>query len=347
MKPAPSPPDAAAAEPYPVRAGARDRWVLARRPARTPPDLTRPVAAFIERERDEQGRVVTGLTVLLASRECPWRCVMCDLWQQTVPGAVPPGMIPRQVEAALAVAGPEARQGPLKLYNSGSFFDPRALPPADYPAVAARAVGFERVVVECHPALIGRRVVAFRDQLQVAAAVAGVPAPRLEVAMGLETAHPEVLERLHKRVTLDHFQKAAEFLRREAVALRVFILVQPPFQPPAEAVSWAVRSVDLAVECGAAVAVLIPTRPGNGALEALAAAGQFTPPRLATLEAAFEQGLRPGRARVFADLWNLERFADCPACFAARRARLERINHEQTCPPRVRCARCGAGSTGS
>ena len=49
--------------------------------------------------------------------------------------------------------------------------------------------------------------------------------------MGLETAHPEVLAGLNKRMTLDQFSTAANFLRRNGIDLRVFILVQPPFMP--------------------------------------------------------------------------------------------------------------------
>ena len=332
-----------AEEPYPDRMEERDRWILERRGARLPPDLTRPVAVFAEQERDPAGRVVGGWVVLLASRECPWRCVMCDLWKATTPEPVPPGGIPRQLDAALAAVPRAGRVEVLKLYNSGSFFDPRAVPPVDYPAIAARAAGFARVVVECHPNLVGRRIPAFREQLALAAEATGHAAPRLEVALGLETAHPGVLEKLNKRLTLEQFRRAADFLCRHGVDLRVFVLVQPPFLPPAGALEWAVRSVDFAFECGAGVAVLIPTRPGNGALEALAAAGHFTPPRLSTLEAALDRSLRPGQGRVFADLWNLEPLADCPHCFPARRERLERINHEQTLRPPVVCPQCGAG----
>jgi len=87
---------------------------------------------------------------------------------------------------------------------------------------------FERVIVECHPALIGDPAVRFRDSVN----------GRLEVAMGLETAHPEVLARLNKRMTLDQFARAAEFLRGHDIALRVFILVKPPFLDEAEALEW-------------------------------------------------------------------------------------------------------------
>jgi radical SAM enzyme (TIGR01210 family) len=158
--------------------------------------------------------------------------------------------------------------------------------------------------------------------------------------MGLETAHPVVLEKLNKRVTLEQFADAASFLKREGIALRVFVLVKPPFMDEREALDWAVRSTQFAFDCGAEVVSLIPTRFGNGALEALAAQGQFAPPRLATLEAALEQSIALGRGRVFADVWDLEKFSDCPACFGARRERIARMNLEQQLLPPIRCEHC-------
>ena len=131
--------------------------------------------------------------------------------------------------------------------------------------------------------------------------------------MGLETANPSVLERLNKGITLDSFRRAATELQNRDIALRVFILVKPPFQGEDEALEWAKRSLDFAFDCGASVACLIPTRAGgNGALEALEQAGEWSPPRLSTLERATDYGAGLGlnRGRVFADLWDLERFSD-------------------------------------
>ena len=320
---------------YPELARDRDRWILSRRPARNAVDPLRPYAFVAEQERAESGEVVPVATIFLTNRECPWRCLMCDLWRNTLTESVPPGAIPVQVDLALASL-PPARQ--LKLYNSGSFFDPRAIPPGDLPAIAERVRSFERVIVECHPALIGESALRFRDLLH----------GRLEVAMGLETAHPDVLARLNKRMTLDQFARAAEFLRGHDIALRVFILVKPPFLDEAGALEWARRSLDFAFDCGATVASLIPTRPGNGALEALAEQGEFSPPRLATLEEAAAYGVSLQRGRVFADLWDLEKFSACPECFAARKERLERMNFAQTIEPSVACSRCNdLGSAGA
>ncbi len=59
------------------------------------------------------------------------------------------------------------------------------------------------------------------------------------------------------------------------------------------------------MEHGATAATLIPTRAGNGAMEVLAASGEFASPSLHTLESATEYGLGLKAGRVFADLWGL------------------------------------------
>lgn len=331
MSSSPAIPDLVAAS-YPDRSSERDAWVLAHRPERNALDPFQPYAYLVEDEPGPSGDLLPVATIFLTNRECPWRCVMCDLWRNTISGPTPAGAIPAQIDFALARLKP-ARV--IKLYNAGSFFDPRAIPPADYPAIAECVRGFDRVIVECHPALIGDSVLRFRDLLGGA---------QLEVAMGIETAHPGVLERLNKRVTLGQFRAAAEFLRTHNVALRVFILVQPPFMRAEESLHWAERSLDFAFDCGATAATLIPTRGGNGAMEALAASGEFTPPALGTLESAVAYGLNLRRGRVFSDLWDLPRPIDCPACRDALVDRLRGMNLCQALAAPIACTACGGSA---
>ena len=82
-----------------------------------------------------------------------------------------------------------------------------------------------------------------------------------------------------------------------------------------------VPSIDVAAECGASVCSVIPTRGGNGAMEALG--DSFRAAALRALEAAVEYGLSAAGMRVFADLWDVERFFDC-ACSPPAPARLRR-----------------------
>lgn len=297
---------------YPATGAARDRWIEALRPVRTALDAQKPHAFFVEEEYSANGQVEPIATVFLTNRECPWRCAMCDLWQNTLLETVPLGAIPAQIDFALKQMPPAQT---VKLYNSGSFFDPRAIPQEDYKPIAECVNQFKRVIVECHPALVGNRCVAFRNLLT----------GKLEVAMGLETAHPEILEKLNKRMTLEQFAAAADFLRRNDIDLRVFILIQPPFMPPEESLYWAKQSLNFAFDCGAAVASLIPTRGGNGAMEALAENNEFSPPPLETIEAAMQYGLSLQRGRVFVDLWDLK--ASCSQ--EINIALLQRMNLEQ------------------
>jgi archaeosine synthase beta-subunit len=255
---------------------------------------------------------------------------MCDLWVHTLDQRVTVGSIPHQIADAIA-ALPPARQ--IKLYNAGSFFDPNAIPPEDDDAIARLIAGFDRVIVEAHPAFLsgpyGDRCLRLRD------AIGG----RLEVAIGLETADAAVLARLNKRMTIDSFARAAEFLSANDIDLRVFMLLKPPFVDDADVVDSACRSIDFARAHGAGVCSIIPTRPGNGAMPA-----DFTPPSLTALEQVIDYGLRadsrmpiPDSFRLFADFWDVARLFDC-ACSPRRAERLREINRTQRLPPPVVCA---------
>jgi archaeosine synthase beta-subunit len=306
------------------------RWIAAQRPPKNPVDPRRPHAFFVEPERSEVGAVEDTATLFLVNRECPFRCLMCDLWRNTTDGRVPDGRVAAQVEYALArlPAAPH-----IKLYNAGNFFDAQAVPPGDLPRIAELISPFRTAVVECHPRLVGPRCLEFRDRLR----------PALRVAMGLETAHPEVLRRLNKGMTLDDFERAAGFLRRNGVGIRAFLLLRPPFLDEAEGVEWAKRSLRYAFDVGVECCVVIPTRDGNGAMERLRVEGLWAPPRLESLEQVLEYGVGLQRGRVFADLWDIEKLFQCPRCGPARARRLDAMNREQAAPPPIVC-NCGGSA---
>jgi archaeosine synthase beta-subunit len=308
---------------------ALDRWVEDRRGPRQPVDPRAAYASWWEEERDETGIQAATAVVLITNRECPFRCLMCDLWTHTLEGPVGSTNVPHQIRTALASL-PPARQ--VKLYNAGSFFDPDAIPPDDDPDIAALVGHYDRVVVEAHPAFLrgphGARALRFRDAL----------AGRLEVAIGLETAHAPTLARLNKRMTVHSFARAARFLTDHDIDLRVFLLLRPPFMAEEESIAWACRSIDVAFDSGATVCSIIPTRGGNGALEAIGDA--FEPPALRSLERVVEYGVGRKRGRVFADLWDIDRLSRC-TCGPMRADRLRQVNRSQRLPPPVACANCG------
>jgi archaeosine synthase beta-subunit len=299
---------------------AREGSILGLRPPRNAVDPSRPYNFFVEEEPRAGGGTDRVATVFLTNRECPWRCLMCDLWKNTLEAPTPKGAIPEQIRFALERL-PSANV--LKLYNAGSFFDRAAIPKEDHEEIASLARGFERVVVECHPALVGDSSLRFRDLLG---------GPRLEIALGLETADEEILRTLNKGMTVADFEHACRFLAAHAVHIRTFVLVGLPFLRRDEWADATRLSVELSFRAGADVVSLIPTRLGNGAMEELQRQGQFEPPTLRDLEMALEDFLEgeEGNARssglVVADLWDAERL-EAPSCCAVIRVnRLRDMN---------------------
>jgi archaeosine synthase beta-subunit len=311
----------------------RSAWILAQRPTGgSPPDPWAPHGIFLEKERLDSGAIVDSGVVLLTNRECPWRCLMCDLWKGTTKEKVPRGAILHQVSLACRkweATGVAPSQ--VKLYNSGSFFDPSAIPREDYAGIAAEMGFAKNVVVESHPRLVGTEAARLRDLLE----------GKLEVAMGLETANERVLGLLNKGFDLEQFALASSHLSRAGISMRAFLLVNPPFIPPGEALDWVVRSADYAFSCGATAVSLIPTRTGNGAMERLVESGEFVPPNLADLEVAQSRAIALGKGRVFVDTWDLKKFSRCEHCFERRVERLKCVNLGQQDLPAVPCGSCG------
>lgn len=307
--------------------GINDQWIRQMRGPKNHMDPFKPYAFLNEKERTPGGDIEEVNTIFLTNRECRYSCLMCDLWINATEGTVPEGAIPRQIEWALAQLPPAKH---LKLYNSANFFDPLAIPTADYTHIAELVEPFESLIVENHPLLTGERCLQFARMIR----------PRLQVAMGLETVHPDVLQKLNKKMNAEDFRRSAEFLHGNGISTRAFILLRPPFLNEEEGIYWARESLSFAFESACDCCTLIPTRAGNGAMDQLQAGGFFSPPLLHSLEEVLDYGINLGVGRVMADTWDLEYFSTCKHCFEERKLRIERINLEQKTLAPIKCS-CG------
>jgi radical SAM enzyme (TIGR01210 family) len=286
---------------------------------------------LVEEERRPQGRIERALTVFLAGAECPFTCSFCDLWRFTIDGPTPPGALTKQLERVLQMLdGPTPDR--LKLYNASNFFDKRAVPSEDLPAIAKLAASFAAVTVESHASTIGPGTLAFARQIQ----------GRLEVAVGLETIHPGAAAHLNKHLDLARFDLAARFLSDNGIDLRVFVLLGAAYVPAHESIAWTLRTVEYAAERGASVVSIIPVRGGNGEMERLRELGHFTPPRLPQLEAVLDTCSSFADTVVTADLWDVERLPGCEHCRSERIERLRRLNLTGGAEPPIGCTVCGA-----
>lgn len=302
-----------------------DSEILALRGQKNPVIKERPYSFLVEEERTSAGLVEDVATIFLTNSECPFKCLMCDLWKNTTDISVDDGDIATQIKFAI---NQMPRTDHVKLYNSGNFFDLKAIPANDYSEIARLLSGFKSVTIECHPKLISSRCLDFNRMLD----------PQLEVAIGLETIHPEILPLLNKQMDLIDFRSSVQFLKGNGIKSRAFILLRTPYMTEEEGVKWAKRSLDFAFECGVDCCAIIPTRSGNGVLEKLENKGLFQEPIIQSLEEVIDYGVGLKMGRVFADLWDLERFSTCGKCIQERKKRLTEINLHQINLPKIECS---------
>ncbi len=295
------------------------------RPPKNSVDPSIPYHFLHEREPNAEGNICEVNTIFLTNKECPFRCLMCDLWKNTLDAPTPKGANPSQIKYALERL-PEASV--IKLYNSGNFFDTKAVPPDDYQYIAKLLEDYDRVIVENHPKYCGNRCLEFSEMLT----------GQLEIAIGLETIHPEVLPKLNKQFDRDDFAEVANFLTSNGIDIRTFLLLNPPYLTDREeGIEWALRSTEFASDAGVRCSTIIPTRPGNGIMHKLQNQGKYVPPTLDALEEVFEKALGSVGGRIFVDLWDLKQFSSCEKCFEERKNRLKQMNMQQRLLPSVNC----------
>ena len=305
--------------------------LLDMRPPRNQLDPFRPYQFLIEQEFSAHGSLDNVATLFLTNRECPFHCVMCDLWKNTLTSTVPESAIPTQVlyalqELEIDPAAPMSVPD-IKLYNSGNFFDIRAIPADQRAKLGALVSRFRTVIVEDHPAFCDQQCAQFNELLE----------GQLEVAIGLETIHPEILPWLNKQMTVDTFRSAVELLTNSGIRVRTFILLRPPGLSEAEGIQWAMRSIEFAFDCGVECCSVVPVRGGNGALDQLQDSGKFTTTTIHSMEEVLERGLELNRGRVFMDLWDVENFYRCNSCGEQRAARIHKMNTTQLITDSVNC----------
>ena len=277
----------------------------------------RPYAFFLEKELGRSGRIEDVATLFLTNRECPFHCVMCDLWKNTLTESVQSGDIPLQISYALNQLPPADS---IKLYNSGNFFDPKAIPYSDHLVIAELVKNFSNVIVENHPKLCTNDCGEFFQLIAPAS---------FEIAIGLETCHEPSLKWLDKSFGLRDFESAVSLLRKSGINVRVFLLLGLPGLSREDSIEWTLRSIAYAANLGVECFSIIPTRSDSPAFQRSKEDGSFFEPTGDQMEETFERALQLNSGRVFMDLWDAKRFFTSSSSTEMRIQRLESMNLSQ------------------
>jgi hypothetical protein len=68
-----------------------DEWIVANRGKKNAVDPQKPYAWLVEKEYTISGKIEETAIIFLTNRECPFHCLMCDLWKNTTKKSLPIG----------------------------------------------------------------------------------------------------------------------------------------------------------------------------------------------------------------------------------------------------------------
>lgn len=200
-------------------------------------DRTDYVTTYTEREF-LNGKTTLERVLILRTRGCSWSyhsgCSMCGYWDDTNPN-IGKQELESQVNSFLKEF-PEGEV--LKIFTSGSFFDPIEIDSALQLQIIEMVLqGYRHLIVETRPEYVRKVVDSLRKY-----------AGRLQVAIGLESTNPSILKySINKNYDFEDFKDAALLLRGNGISVRTYLLLKPPFMTESEAIADSIKSArDLA-----------------------------------------------------------------------------------------------------
>lgn len=256
----------------------------ARRPDPAPPgEAGRYVNQWNEAEALGPERV-DAFVAILRTRGCYWAdvkgCSMCGYARDTLGRSATAEELTTQLTGLLrAYRG----QPYVKFYTSGSFLDDREVDPASRAAIAGAFRGkARRLLFETLPEFVDEaRLRPIMD------AFGG----EVEVALGLESTQPEVLQRfINKGSPPSEYLAAGDRVRALGARAKAYLLLKPPYLTESESIEDVVRSVQIAADHFDALSINPVHIQGGTVVEWLFQRGRYRPPWLWSLVEAMARG---------------------------------------------------------
>jgi radical SAM enzyme (TIGR01210 family) len=197
--------------------------------------LEKPLASWRGKERYEND-LLECLTLILKSGGCSWSaCRMCSYRHERYQAescATLLGYLKAQLAWVMNEYDPKEYQM-VKIFTSGSFFDPREVPPEFLTDIASAFRG-KLVIAETRPEFVREEVLGqFIETLDD-----GSWKTPLYCAIGLETSNDVIREKcINKGFTFADFRSAAQRAHKAGAGVKAYLLFKPLFLTEGEAVA--------------------------------------------------------------------------------------------------------------
>lgn len=238
----------------------------------------RPLAFWqgMDRVMDE---ILPSTTVILTSGGCSWnRCLMCQYRHERYTGADKENISDLMLQQlSFLQKNLDYQETPLiKLYTSGSFFDPAEVPQDVCDAVASQFHGKCMVIESRIDYTDIDRIIRFVEILDD-----GTHRIPLFLALGLETSSDMIREKcIDKGVTFDAYQKTADLLHDHGLGVKSYLLHKPPYLTEKEAFDDMIQSITDIAPFSEMISMNPCSVQRNTHVEKLWKAGYYRPPYL-------------------------------------------------------------------
>ena len=226
------------------------------------------------------GKLLECLTIIFRSAGCSWsKCRMCSYRHERYEPMQSPEELADRLRAQLAWVLNEYRLDEfqmIKIFTSGSFFDPEEVPTEFVREVAAVFAG-KIVIAETRPEFIDEDVLAdFVKTIDD-----GTQKFPVYVAMGLETSSDEIRTRsINKGFSFAEFTASATRAHKAGAGVKAYLLFKPLFITEGEAVADMKSSIADASHHAEIISMNPCTVQRNTELEFYWKRGAYRPPYL-------------------------------------------------------------------
>lgn len=237
-------------------------------------DLERPVSLWKELDR-LRGFPEQTTVVIFRTRGCSWfnfsSCSMCGYFND-VSSKVTKEDLFKQIDfMTSSLSGSKV----LKVFTSGSFFDPIEVP------MEVRDYFYNSIAGKVEKVLVESRTEYVTEKNLVGLSSCELPT---RVAIGLESADDYIMKySVNKGSTFRKFMDSVKSLKNLGLELRTYLLFKPPFISEKTAIMDSLNSIKAVSPYSDDVSVNPMNIQKNTMVEKLWKAGLYRPPRLWSL----------------------------------------------------------------
>jgi len=245
-------------------------------------------AAIWKEEDMLEGRKVRAMVAILRTVGCWWSakggCLMCGYNAASEEGI---GEAELRIQLQQVLQRYEGEEM-VKLYTSGSFLDEKEIPASIRNEIIASLPDTRRILFESRPEFVTEEVL---DTL---------PARRVQVALGLESANDEVLRKsIRKGFSVADYERSARSLHSKGIPVRTYLLLKPPYLTESQAIADTLRSIRFASPHSESISVNPLNVQAGTTVEGLWRRGDYRAPWLWSLIEVLVKGKQLTDVRVF------------------------------------------------